>query len=550
MSNRHYGTPLGLLAVAVGSVVALAARFGWPTAGVDDADIFLVYAKNFSAGHGFVYNVGGERVEGFTSLLWVLICSAVSWVTSKPEPILLGLSAGMLAASAWIGITLIHRQFAQHNRRASMALELGFVATLLATPTYLLWMTLPLMDAGLWALLLMACTRATILFVEKPSARSKSTLSLVFVAAVLTRPEAMAWVPIFLGLAVLSSIPARGFLAAVRSITVPAIASLAAVAGLTAFRILYFGYPFPNTYYAKVSPSLAYNVEVGASYLRGYLDSSAVVAMAAVMVALGAALSAVKLFLERSDRPDLSSVTTLVVCCAALAGLGLPLLTGGDNFNSFRFYQPVFPLLVLGMMFVVVHGVFVVLKASTTSGWPLGWAIFVAVALPSAALSTNAVGWRDIGLPGRSLQHEFHGAMVGRLRGLSMTGLFSDFPVYPRVGVITAGGFKLGYPGEVIDLMGLNNTRMGHSAGDRKGTKNHAAFNRNVFFELKPDLVVSDCQRPLIGFTDLAQSLKFNRSYPCAVVRRPGSNLSAEAFWEKGFLNRLREDSRFSVTLQ
>jgi hypothetical protein len=30
-----------------------------PTTGIDDADIFLVYARNFVHGHGLVYNVGG-----------------------------------------------------------------------------------------------------------------------------------------------------------------------------------------------------------------------------------------------------------------------------------------------------------------------------------------------------------------------------------------------------------------------------------------------------------------------------------------------------------
>ena len=51
--------------------------FDRPLAGVDDANIYFVYAKNFVNGYGFVYNVGGEKVEGFTSLLWVLICALV-----------------------------------------------------------------------------------------------------------------------------------------------------------------------------------------------------------------------------------------------------------------------------------------------------------------------------------------------------------------------------------------------------------------------------------------------------------------------------------------
>src|SRR5690606_23471737 len=49
--------------------------YGKPQVGIDDANIYFTYAKNISEGHGFVFNPDGEKVEGFTSLLWVLICS-------------------------------------------------------------------------------------------------------------------------------------------------------------------------------------------------------------------------------------------------------------------------------------------------------------------------------------------------------------------------------------------------------------------------------------------------------------------------------------------
>jgi hypothetical protein len=43
----------------------------------DDTYITLRYAKHLADGHGLRYNVGGERVEGFTSFLWVVILAAV-----------------------------------------------------------------------------------------------------------------------------------------------------------------------------------------------------------------------------------------------------------------------------------------------------------------------------------------------------------------------------------------------------------------------------------------------------------------------------------------
>lgn len=40
----------------------------------DDTYITLQYAKHFADGNGLVFNIG-QRVEGFTSLIWVLLLS-------------------------------------------------------------------------------------------------------------------------------------------------------------------------------------------------------------------------------------------------------------------------------------------------------------------------------------------------------------------------------------------------------------------------------------------------------------------------------------------
>src|SRR6185436_4524317 len=68
-------------ALAVGGVAAY--RFAWTT---DDAFISFRYARNLVDGLGLVFNAG-ERVEGFSNLLWTL------WVAA-------GLKLGF-AAEAW-----------------------------------------------------------------------------------------------------------------------------------------------------------------------------------------------------------------------------------------------------------------------------------------------------------------------------------------------------------------------------------------------------------------------------------------------------------------
>ena len=86
------------------------------------------------------------------------------------------------------------------------------------------------------------------------------------------------------------------------------------------------------------------------------------------------------------------------------------------------------------------------------------------------------------------IQHEFDLARGGRELGHQLNELLpADKNI--SLGLITTGGIGYTYRGPLLDLMGLNNVLMGHSPGERRGNKNHAAFNASVFFQLSPDVV-------------------------------------------------------------
>src|SRR4030095_2624920 len=144
------------------SVVSLFAfaKFDYPLTGIDDANIYFVYAKNVANGHGFVYNVGGERVEGFTSILWTLICALVFKLSSHPELILLIIN--ILIISVGIAVTLIYLQndfLAMEKSQRTKLLWSGiFLVLLLTSPRYIVWNTITLMENGLWSTLLLVTT--------------------------------------------------------------------------------------------------------------------------------------------------------------------------------------------------------------------------------------------------------------------------------------------------------------------------------------------------------------------------------------------------------
>ncbi|MGK5643682.1 hypothetical protein ACSNOK_36640, partial [Streptomyces sp. URMC 126] len=57
-------------------------------------------------GEGFVFNTGGERVEGFTSLLWVMICAAGYVVSASSEFLL----TAFLAILTSLTITMVYHE--------------------------------------------------------------------------------------------------------------------------------------------------------------------------------------------------------------------------------------------------------------------------------------------------------------------------------------------------------------------------------------------------------------------------------------------------------
>src|SRR5689334_19781398 len=64
----------GLCGLAMIAVVVLAEHYAHLLDGniSDDAMTSMQYAKNLALGNGLVFNVG-ERVEGYTNFLWVLV---------------------------------------------------------------------------------------------------------------------------------------------------------------------------------------------------------------------------------------------------------------------------------------------------------------------------------------------------------------------------------------------------------------------------------------------------------------------------------------------
>jgi hypothetical protein len=211
---------------------------------IDDAGISWRYALHLSQGHGLRWNLTGPPVEGYSNFLWVLLLGVFKFLGIGIE-----FAAHLLGMVFAIGdLCLLQlicvRLWPQEPYAWLPALLVA------ATPEWSMWSMSGLEIAMFGGFVLVAIWSLT----EQPRI-SRSRLILGLCGLILTRPEGAAVGLAILGLwvAVPQSGTWRNRLAEVR---LPLLALIVTGAGLTLFRIGYYGYPLPNTVYAKFSTVL------------------------------------------------------------------------------------------------------------------------------------------------------------------------------------------------------------------------------------------------------------------------------------------------------
>ena len=301
-------TLAGLLPLAL-----FAAHAALYVAPFEDAFISMRYARNAAAGLGWVFNPG-ERVEGFTSFTWVAALAAAARL-SLPLPATatvgsLAAGAALVLLTAWFarrlrpqdpeGATLAALLVAAQGSVAYYAAS-GMEHTLFGV-TVLLGVGLALRGPPLAAAALLVLASLT-----RPEGIAYATLTVAALALIARRPRDAARValPYALGFAV-----------------------------WFAWRWRYFGYPLPNTYYAKAAGSLPLALR-GASHVLAFAWSS------------GLALALCAAWRGGAQERWLRAALGLI----ALGATAAVVKVGGDGFPFYRFFIPVIPLAaMLGVM--------------------------------------------------------------------------------------------------------------------------------------------------------------------------------------------------------
>lgn len=446
-----------------------------PTTGFDDAAITMNFAQNIAEGHGYVYFIGGERVEGSTSAIWTAINVLVYKLFGTIEKPLFGIGFCIAVGIVFVAmlITQLLIEMAELETRYSWITGTAF---LLFPPFfgYVIWSA---MDIGLF-ILFVCLTLLTTMRMLNGRATGYDRGLFIFAAGLLgaVRPEGIAVALGFITLlAGFSYMEGRRLGRVVASALGLAISVLVV---LTLMREWYFGQPLPNTFYAKVSTSYVSQFIDGIKYVFRYLFEISNFAL--VLFFLIAPLI-VERGILRFWLITLAVLASVFLLYAAL---------GGDHFGSFRFFQVLTPILLPWGALIVV---------ATTAAAPAlltGWRSIFLVAILSLPL---VVTWGEFKHTKGGLKGEFE-ITEG---GMQVGTILNEFDPLPSIGILTAGGISLTYEGPIYDLFGLTWVEMAHADRQNKRVKNMSGFSERVLFDNPPDLILPErraCELPPLDF--------------------------------------------------
>ncbi|MEE2828376.1 MAG: hypothetical protein VX498_04235 [Myxococcota bacterium] len=324
----------------------------------DDTFISMRYARNLATGHGMVFNYG-QKLEGYTNFLWVILTVPAYWL--KVDPLTWVKGMGCLFGQLGIVVTYALGRHLAGDRSDLFAWLAA--AGYAFSASVVLWST-----AGLEpTLMAVLCSGGTLFGMRlaarspgDPGARKDALIAgLLLAAAGLTRPDAHAVVLVAAAAGVIDALRRRDKF---RPWLLCAGVITAILGPYHLWRILYFGELLPNTFYIKAAagPEVWEQGRQFALGLLGFTSNSGFFALAALsfLVALVTSLlrlrdrSAPSATAEGSEEPAvrsrLSDRNPARYWAFVLAVLFLLYLVkiGRDEMKWYRLYLPVFPLVL------------------------------------------------------------------------------------------------------------------------------------------------------------------------------------------------------------
>ncbi len=435
----------------------------------DDALISMRYAERLSAGEGLTWT-DGERVEGYSDLLWVLILAALHWFDS--DVILAARVVGILGALAAVVGVCVPRQ---PNLREAVVRAVGSGWVLAGSAPLAVW-AIGGLEHGFMAGVLTGAVWWHLGGLEAKGRRRRKMLAIAglhYATLALLRLDGALFVGVG-GISTLWYCRRSRPLGAAVLVGLP---SAMALIGQLIFRISYYGEWIPNSARVKISPSAARLFDGFAHVSQGSVAAS---------VALSVALGLTVFAFFGSGAPPAHRTRWTVPWAMVAAWLSYLAFVGGDIFPGWRQLL----LAWIPLAFVVSEGA--VVFAQRQGGDQGGDRLTVARLLPLIIVAHIGIQtWDSENQRAKDELWEWDGLPVGDL-------LHRAFGArQPLLAVDAAGALPYWSKLPSLDMLGLNDAhiakhppsgfgygQIGHELGDGAYVWDRApdilAFNGSV----------------------------------------------------------------------
>jgi hypothetical protein len=477
----------------------------------DDAYITLRYSRHLADGLGPNWNSVGH-VEGYTSFLWMLINAGagVIGIDIKRASEVLGF---LSMAGAFAAVVFIWQLWSDDEPDSGIGRPIVLATVLLGlalTDAIPFWgfsgMETPffmaMLTVGVWS------------YLRERRRGGFPFSALWFLAAAMTRPEGIVAAGVTGLFVAADAARVSDRRRALQRVALWGVLFAIPFVIFYAWRWSYYGYLFPNTYYAKVGNTLAiYNR--GLEYVSNYGLRYHVLLM---LVGLGFLYTRLRL---RTDAVYIFALSTAMMLAIVIEG--------GDDFPNGRFMAPLLPILLLGG----IAGFAVALRRLALD--PLRAGLLASVTLTLGGLALLPTSYNGALERERQAHHER--TALGRW-------LNENTPEDYTIAAFAVGAIAYyADDRDILDLLGLNDETIGHTDVPDlgEGIAGHEKYNPDYVFDtVGPEvLVANDAEPGPLTTEELREAVKRPSRPPRDLI------LNDSRLWERYEVRSLNLDGRW-----
>lgn len=476
ISTKQFGAVISVVAFIIVSLIYILRVSNQIELPRDDAYISFVYAKNWSAGIGPVYNPG-EHVEGYTNFLWVVILSIIGKLGFE-----IPFSAQMISIILGFSALFFSFQITRKILPTDYQSWIAFIPSCLLAinPSFIYW-TLYSLETNLVLTLLLICSINLINHLHNNSEKQNYhfivTGLFLFLLSIARFDSIIVVILLILG-----TLIADRFINHSLNIkwSVVLITHFLLYFLYSVWRISYYGNLFPNTYYAKAGVIDLITIVRGFEYLKdGIVSSSFNNVWFLIMM----------IFISIFTLLENTMLRYLPIVAVSLGQLLYVLTIGGDNLGFFRFILP--SILMIYVLFAV--GIAKIQFKYSSKLKLVSFLIISSILITLASITIEQYPQKIY----TRIEYDHTRREIGNI-------LNETTDKSTKIALIPAGIIKYYSNRYAIDMLGLNDYKIAHTdMNGYRGMPGHEKFNSEYVLEREPDIIITQHPLDITNFDEL-----------------------------------------------